>query len=177
MKVASRLTWLLPWGGLALACGAGDPPPKPPVARETPADEILRIGSQWTSSRPDQGILSPPAKISMFRSQRKATLSLSPSSASETVVLSEDVELVAGGKVHCQTEFEAPLKARYGRRNGEAAIELSSSDFQVERRCNGAHPDPYLRLSAWRRVLVLRSDQLVVVEPTTDKSVFLPADY
>lgn len=159
------------------ACGGGEEKVKAPVVEETPADEVLRIGATWTSTQPDQGLLSPPSPISMFRNQRTSQVTLERHRATEELVLDEELDLRDGTRVKCHSVVQNELKIRWGRRNGEAAVELVRPALQVARSCSGTHPEAVLSEPAVRALLVLRSDQLVVVEPTTDKRTYIPQAY
>ncbi len=161
-------------GALALACGGGGGPSETPVRKESPADEVGRIGHEWKATTADQKLMSPPSPLSMQRSQRESTLTLTAQSVREDFVVSEELELRTGQHVHCQTTFSHALKARWGRKNGEAAVELIRPQLQATRNCDGPHPEPVLAEPARRALLVLRSDVLQVVEPATDKRQYLP---
>lgn len=159
---------------LAPACGGGNQSAPPPIQTMTAADEVLRVSDVWTSVQPNQGILSPPSKISMFRGTRSSEIRLTESSATERFTIEEEVELRSGGKVRCRTTFEHALALRWGRKAGEPAVELTRPALSGARSCDGIHPDGDLSEPALRALMVLRSDQLVVIEPLVDQRKFLP---
>ncbi|HSC89226.1 MAG TPA: hypothetical protein VLC09_18215 [Polyangiaceae bacterium] len=158
-------------------CAGDDHSSQTPVQQESPADEVLRIGSTWVSTAGDQKILSPPSALSMQRSQRTSTLSVTRTTVHEDLVIEEDIELRAGGHVHCKTTFSHDLSARWGRRNGEPGVELVRPALGGARSCDGPHPEPTYTEPARRALLLLRSDQLQVVEPTTDRRHYIPQAY
>jgi hypothetical protein len=82
-----------------------------------------------------------------------------------------------GEETHCETTVEGSVEVRYGRRQGEAALEIGWPGVSTPRRCQ--RPDdriPPLEEGAERSRFVLRSDQLVGVEPALEKRSFLPID-
>ncbi len=176
MFAARRVTVVC--GALLLAsCGGNDGPADTPIRRESPSDEILRIGTTWTSDSPEKKILSPPSPISMFRSQRTSTVTLTATAAHEELELSEDVELRSGAHASCKTTFSHDLQVRYGRKNGEAAVELIRPALRAVRQCDAPHPEPELAEPQRRALLLLRSDRLMVVEPATDQRQYIPLAY
>lgn len=158
---------------LVPACGGGQKKAKP-VERQTAADEILRIAAHWTSVVPEQGLLSPPSAVSMFQKSRASHIVLSRSGGRETLVIEEDLQLRAGGEVHCSTKVENELSVRYGRRHDEAAVEITRPAIHTPRACSGFHPEGALNEAAKTALFVLRADTLVAVEPPLEKRKYLP---
>lgn len=163
-------------GGLfALGCGGQQKTTEEAVVTETPATEILRIGRSWVSTRPSDGILSPPAAISVFHTTVTSRIALTGDSAEETLTFHEEVSLRSGGEVTCDTTFHHPLAYRFGRRHGDAALEVTRPPLSGQRSCQGSHPEPMLSAPGYRMLMVLNADTLTVTEPKTDRSTYLPA--
>lgn len=159
---------------LCSACGGSSQETREPIQQETAADEVLRIGGEWISRVPDKGILSPPSEVSVFSVVTESTIQLSEESASERLVIEENVELRNGDGAQCRTEFSHPLQLRWGRRQGEAAVELIRPALNAQRNCRGLHPEPVLRAEPKRALFILRSDQLVAVEPPLEDRIYRP---
>jgi hypothetical protein len=160
---------------LTQACGAGQEKGGDPVVTQTAADEILRIASRWTAELPEQGLLSAPSPVSMFKNTRTSVLLLTPDGAQEQLTVQETLQLRAGGVVRCATTIEHQLHVRYGRRQGEAAIEIERPAIHSPRSCaDGTPPEPLLDEPKRRALFVLRADTLVAVEPPLEKRKYLP---
>jgi hypothetical protein len=171
-----KRTPLLPFAlafGL-IACGGKKEEVKEPVEQETSAQEILRLGNQWTNVTPDKGLLSPPSKISLFRIHRKSELRFSETLIVEKLLIEEEVQLRDGPIVKCSTEFEHNVGHRFGRHNGEPAVEIVRPALHAARKCDGIHPEGPIAEPARRALFVLRSDNLVAVEPKVDQRTYVP---
>jgi hypothetical protein len=162
----------LSFGLLMSGCGGGKEPPPPPIAKQTAADEVLRIGNLWTNVKPEKGILSPPSKISLFRTHRKSELRVSAGAIIERLVIEEEIQLRDGPLIRCATQFEHQVGHRWGRKHGQAALEIVRPALNSERACDHVHPDGSLQEPARRALFVLRSDNLVAVEPIVDKRIY-----
>lgn len=157
-----------------LACGPREAAPPPPVVQETPADEILRIGERWLATTKQRGLLSPPSPISVFAVVEESRLTLAREGAREEVLVEEQIELREGGAIRCLTRFEHDLGLKWGRRQGEAAIELRRPAATAPRQCEGGqHPEPILQRPAGAARYVLRSDNLVAVEPPLEDRLYI----
>lgn len=156
------------------ACGGKKETAKQPVEKETSAQEILRLGNLWTNISPDKGILSPPSKISLFRTLRKSELRISESSIVEKLTIEEELQLREGPIVKCSTQFEHQVGHRWGRNNGEPAVEIVRPPLSGPRRCDGVHPDGPIAEPAQSALFVLRSDSLVAILPVVDQRTYLP---
>jgi len=141
---------------------------------ETPADEILRIGANWTSVQPIKALLSPPSPISVIRGSVTSRIHLTKRDAEEELTIAEDVELRSGARVVCESTFRHPLSLRYGRKGGEPAVEITRPALNGRRVCQGPHPEPDLVAESIVTLFVLRSDQLVAIEPKTDGRSYIP---
>lgn len=155
-------------------CGGTQKAETTPIAQQSSADEILRIAGDWTSSLPEEGLLSPPSAISLFKNAWTSQLDLKVTSAHETLTITEHLQLRNGGELHCKTIVEQELGVRYGRRKDEAAVELLRPALSVPRSCDGLHPEGDLQKAEVRALFVLRADTLVAVEPPLEKRKYLP---
>ncbi|MCA9633710.1 MAG: hypothetical protein KC766_38930 [Myxococcales bacterium] len=179
MYTASRLVAVIVCGLVLLPCGCKKKqgPETETVRAETPEDEILRVGKRWQATEEARGFQSPPSPISVFdtRVQSVVVFSRGEKTVVEGLSASEDFELRDGSRVHCEGKLEVHSRVVYGRRQGEAAIQLERPRVRIPRRCSGGVP-PDASLSLPRNVarFVLRDDQLVAVEPPLEKRVYLP---
>lgn len=157
-----------------MGCGGQSAPPPEPPRQETPADEILRIGERWQSTSQQRGLLSPPSPISVFVVREESRIELRPDSARESLLIEEEIELTNGNKLLCQTRFEHALGLRWGRREGQAAVELRRPALRGNRTCQGGtHPEPVLERPGGPVRYVLRSDMLVAVDPPREDRQYM----
>jgi hypothetical protein len=156
------------------SCGGGQEKPPPAIEKETAAGEIIRIGTVWTNATPEKGILSPPSKVSLFRNLRRSELRISENAIVETLTLEEEFQLRDGPVIKCSTHFEHQVGHRWGRKNGEAAVEITRPALNAPRSCDGVHPDGPIAEPARTALFVLRSDSLVAIEPLVDKRTYTP---
>lgn len=159
---------------LSFGCSGGKKDARPPVAVETAENEIRRISDSWEGTLVDSRLLSPPSKLSVKKETRTSRIQLADGAITETLLVEEDLELRSGGHLRCRTTVEHQLGVRYGRRQGEPAVELVRPALDLQRSCDGIHPEGNLRESPVRALFVLRSDRLVVVEPALDDRYYLP---
>lgn len=172
-----KTTILLLAAGLLSACGGDEQPARAPIAHETPATEVLRLGKVWSSMTSEKGLLTPPSPISLFEVSEESRITLAPESASEELIVSEKVKLRSGVELHCSTTIKHDLGVRWGRREGESAVELTRPAVSAPRVCDRAgHPDPTITREGGPVRFVLRSDNLVAVDPATDGRVYHPVD-
>lgn len=159
---------------LLTSCGPKEDAARPPVQMMTAADEILRIGEQWASSHAEKAILSPPSKISLSNTIVRSQLFLDQNTARERLTIQEEVTLRSGGTILCETSFEHGLRLKWGRKQGEAAIKLQRPSLSGPRACNGPHPEPIISRPGAEALFVLRSDELIPVEPPLEKRRYIP---
>jgi hypothetical protein len=158
-----------------LACGGSKNAPPPTVARETAEAEVTRIAQTWTSTQVERSILSPPSPISLRAATRMSRLEFGSETAQETLVISEQFDLRAGGTIRCKTTFEHAVQLRWGHKSGEAAVEIIRPPLAGTRSCDGPPPDGALTEPERRALFVLGSDQLGAVEPPLDERIYRPA--
>lgn len=159
---------------LLASCGPKEDAAPPPVQMMTAADEILRIGETWSSSHAEKAILSPPSKISLSNTIVRSEISFSQNSARERLTIQEEVSLRSGGTIHCETTFEHALRLKWGRKQGEAAVKLQRPSLSGPRACNGPHPELVISRPSAEALFVLRSDELIPVEPPLEKRRYIP---
>ena len=162
-----------------LACGGAATPARAAAVTEGPESAILRIGSTWEARHGEKGLRSPPSPIGSFDRQLVSRVSLvrGESTATELASFTERFVLRDGGVVQCSGSQSLDVTVAYGRKSGEPAIELSWPALVLQRNCEPANAGiPQLERPAGRARFVLRSDQLVGVEPALEKRTFLPAE-
>ena len=167
--------------GLLFAVGCGGEQQTQPdvVQKETPEDEILRIGRVWQSVSEAKGLRSAPDPVSVFEVRTQSTVAFTKGQpqAEEKIVVAERFEMRSGKKYVCQSEGSMRNRAEFGRFHGEAAVELRRPGLMLERRCD---PPDFreldLEIPAGGARFVLRSDQLVAFAPPLEKRVYLPIE-
>lgn len=177
--VSASWRWrALALGGLLGACsGAAGPPPAPPAV-EGPEEAIARIGTSWEARYTDKGLRSSPSLIASFDRQLLSRLELTRGQAvaNESISFEERFILRDAREVRCQGRFDIQVNVAYGARGGEPALELEWPESSRPRACTPEAPIPPFERPAGRARFVLRSDQLVGVEPALEKRVFLPVE-
>lgn len=166
-------------GALLAACaGASGPPPAPPSV-QGPEEAIAGIGTAWEARYTDKGLRSSPSPIASFDRQLLSRLELTRGQtvALESISFQERFTLRDAREVRCQGRVDSQVNVAYGARGGEPALQLEWPALSQPRSCDdpGAPIPPFER-PAGRARFVLRSDQLVGVEPALEKRVFLPAE-
>ena len=161
----------------AIACGGTESEARAPIAQESPADEILRLGKTWESSLEDKGFRSPPSPLSMFAETMTSTLQLTPGSATAVETLAFDGSFrVRDSTFRCQARATLRVEVKYGRHADEAAIEVRRPATQITRTCDlPGFPEPVLDLAATAARFALRGDRLLPFEPKTEKRAYFPA--
>jgi hypothetical protein len=146
---------------------------------EGPEEAIRRIASFWEARYTDKGLRSSPSPIASFDRQLVSRIELSEgqTTATESLSVEERFTLRDGGQVHCSGHFDIQVSVSYGTRSGEPALELEWPALERPRDCDtpGA-AIPEFERPAGRARFVLRSDQLVGVEPALEKRTFLPVE-
>jgi hypothetical protein len=142
-------------------------------------DMILRIASFWEAGYSEKGLRSSPSPIASFDRKLVSRLELTRGQATATETLSGDERFTLrdASEVHCTARFDLPVSVSYGNRAGEPALELEWPALARPRPCDtpGASIPPFERAAGKAR-FVLRSDQLVGVEPALEKRTFLPVE-
>lgn len=175
------------WQALALggllftsgACSGAAAPPPPPPTVEGAEEAIARIGSFWEARYTDKGLRSSPSPIASFDRQLVSRLELTRGQplATESLSFDERFNLRDAREVRCQGRFDMQVNVAYGMRGGEPALELDWPALSQPRQCDSADvPIPPFERPAGRARFVLRSDQLVGVEPALERRTFLPVE-
>jgi hypothetical protein len=92
----------------------------------------------------------------------------------ETLTIDEEAQLRTGPTIRCSTEFTHDLGHRWGRKQGQAAVELVRPALHGQRHCDLPHPEGPISEPARRALFVLRSDNLVAIEPVVDQRTYIP---
>ena len=161
------------------ACSGASRPALAPPDVQGPEEAIARIGSAWEARYTDKGLRSSPSPIASFDRQLVSRLELAPGQrvATESIFFEERFILRDAREVHCQGRFDVQVNVSYGERSGEPALELDWPELSQPRACDSPDaPIPPFERPAGRARFVLRSDQLVGVEPALEKRVFLPVE-
>jgi hypothetical protein len=167
------------WAGCLWGCASTPGPSPSRVSIERPEDALFRIAGNWRARHSEKGLRSSPSPIGAFDRQIVSRLALSrgQATATETVRVTESFLMREGGRVSCSVDWEGEVTVAYGTLRGEAALQLGWEALQRPRACD----DPNLALPpferpAGRAAFVLRSDQLVGIDPPLEKRIFLPED-
>jgi hypothetical protein len=162
--------------GLSLLAGCGGNQPAAPktVENETAEAEVTRIARAWSSTQIEKSLLSPPSPISVQVSARTSRIEFGSQGGREQLTVDEQFELRTGGRVHCLTRFDHTVGLRFGRKGGEAAIEVTRPPLRARRNCDGSAPEATLSEGQRRVLLVLSADQLVAVDPPLDERIYRP---
>ncbi len=76
--------------------------------------------------------------------------------------------------MRCKTRFDHVVRLRWGRKNGEAALEITRPALLANRSCDGMAPEAVLVEVQRRALFVLSADQLVAVDPPLDERIYRP---
>jgi hypothetical protein len=145
---------------------------------EGPEAAILRIATGWEARYAEKGLRSSPSPIASFDRQLVSRLELVAGQATTTERLSfeERFMLRDGSAVQCSGSLDAELGVAYERRAGEPTLTLTWPALERPRECNAPSVPPVFERPAGQGRFVLRSDQLVGVEPARERRTFLPVD-
>jgi hypothetical protein len=160
------------------SCGASEPPPLAPVARETAEDEILRIARAWRSTTEEKGFRTAPSRITLFDSQIASTIVFDPKThtAKESLSFAESFQVTDGSTFKCHAETTVENKVRFGNHADEAAVEIRRPALRLGRICDrDGFPEPVLELPESAARFALRADQLVPILPPSETRTYLPA--
>lgn len=162
-----------------LGCGSKPPPTAVAPKHVSAEDEILGVAKVWRTMEKTRGARPAPNRVSVFEIEIETNVELSPGkgTAKEQIEVRERFEMRDGRRFECNAEHTSQLKARYGRRDGEPAVELSRPPIRLVRECTPAgFYEPEIQLGAEGSRFLLRDEQLVGFVPVGEKRVFLPAD-
>jgi hypothetical protein len=164
---------------VTVGCGGAGSKPAGAVKHETPADEIMRVGTVWQSTIEERGMPSPPSPVNLFSRRIESHLEFRPDqrSATEQLIVEESFELRDGGQFRCRAQDTVNTHAVFARRQGDAAVELRRPEVRLLRKCQPAgFPEPTLVLSATAARFVMIGDRLTAFEPPLEKRAYLPLE-
>jgi hypothetical protein len=174
MRLASSLLVLA-----ALGCASKPPPTQARPKHVSAEDEILTVAKVWRTLEKTRGARPEPNQVSLFEIELDTNIELvaGKGAAKEHIEVRERFEMRDGRRYTCKAEHTGQLKARYGRREGEPAVELTRPPIRLVRQCSPADfYEPEIQLGAEGSRFLLRDEQLVGFVPVGEKRVFLPAD-
>jgi hypothetical protein len=164
---------------LAFGCASKAPPPDTAPKSVSAEDEILGVAKLWRTMEKTRGARPASNQVSTFEIEFDTSVTLLPGkgAAKETIEVRERFQMRDGRTYECTAEHSGQMKARYGRRDGEPAVELSRPPVRLVRKCQPADfYEPEIQLGAEGSRFLLRDEQLVGFQPPGEKRVFLPAD-
>jgi hypothetical protein len=164
---------------LALSCGPKASPPDAAPKHISAEDDILQVAKVWRNGEKTRGARPPPSKIAIFEIDFETTITLVPGKGGgeEHIEVRERFETREGRQFECRAEKTSPIRAKYGRRKGEPAVELSRPPIRLSRQCKP--PDfhePEIQLGTEGSRFLLQDERLVGFQPVGEKRVFLPSD-
>jgi hypothetical protein len=164
--------------GMVLGCAetASVPPSKP--LQERPEEAIISVSRKWEARYSERGLRPSDSPIASYDRQFFSRIELvrQAVSISETLRFTELYVMRSGGQVHCAGQLEFDNAVTFGRKDGEAALELSWPDLEIPRLCDSEEVSEKFVRSAGKAVFALRSDQLVPIAPATERRTFLPGE-
>lgn len=171
-------SWLSVWALLVAGCGGAEPPPPAPVPHVTPREQITQLSRHWLATDETRLLLAPPSPISVQVTRSQSRIDLGgPSGPNEELILERRFDMSDGSVTLCRLSLRAPLTATYAWRKGEPSVALHRQELAAPWQCAPTVP-PGLpdQIAASVVLLVLRDDQLAVVEPPADRRQYLPVD-
>lgn len=174
-----RLATLTGAAVVAAGCAGGEPEAVAPIERESPAEQILRVGKNWEARWAEQGFRTAPSRIALFDTHVTSRLSLSrgKTTARETLAFEGSFKLQDGTAYSCRAGVETTVSVAYGDRAGEAAVEVSRKGLRLSRTCDKpGFPEPEFVVPVSRARFALRGDKLVGFDPPTERREYLPLD-
>lgn len=162
--------------GLA-ACGGRDGNAEAPLEKLSAEREVLSIASVWQALEEEHGASGARSKIAVFDLKQRSTLTLfeGQNSAEEKLELKEHFELKNGAVFQCRARGKVRVRVRFGRRNGQPALEVERPSMVMSRRCQPSDfPEPEIQVAGGTSRFLLQDEQLVGFAPPSEKRVFLP---
>jgi hypothetical protein len=175
----TRLARLTSAAVVAVGCGGGEPEAVAPIERESPAEQILRVGKTWEARWAEQGFRTAPSPISLFDTRVTSRLFLArgKKTAREAIVFEGSFKLQNGTAYSCRGSAETTVSLAFGDRAGEAAVEVLRKALRVSRTCDKpGFPEPEFTVPEARARFALRGDKLVGFDPPTERREYLPVD-
>ncbi len=161
-----------------LGCQKEEPVARAPLLHLSAREEILQVSAVWAAEISDRRLLDAPSPLAAVITESTLRLDLSdPKAAHQDLLVKKRLEYRDGSRINCEATPHFTAQVRFGRRRGEPALELRRPVSPVSWRCDAPLPaelDPTVGAEAAR--FVLRQDQLVAVEPASDRRRFLPSE-
>jgi hypothetical protein len=139
----------------------------------------LRIGRVWEVRDTQKGFRDPPSPIALFDVAIHDTLTLTPGkpTGTEELHFDEALKMRDGSSGRCQADATVTVAVRYGRRGGDAAVQIDRPSLRAQRRCQPPGiAEPVLESGPVSARFVLRGDQLVAFQPAAEKRRFIPVE-
>ena len=131
-----------------------------------------------TATELTKSLRSFPSPIAVYRMQAKSTVRFAAGKdwTQEHLEVDEVFEMRDGTQYVCHAEARTRVDLAFGRRHGEAAVEMRRPATRLVRACNPpGFSEPELELPESRARFELKGDQLVAFDPPVEKRVYLPA--
>ena len=164
-------------GFVLLGCGGQSREAEAPPKKVTAEAEVLGISSVWQALEEAHGTRGPNHKVAVFDLKQRTTLTLfeGQTTAEEKVEVKERFELKNGAMFECRARALSKVRVRFGRRNGEPALEVQRPSRVMARTCQpSGFPEPEIQLVGGGSRFLLQDEQLVGFAPPSEKRVFLP---
>jgi hypothetical protein len=161
---------------LLASCGPKAEGPRRPDRGVTAEDEIFAAGHVWQAMEEQRGVRGAPEKIARFEIKQRSTLTLERGThmGTERIERKEVFELRSGAVYECVAKSEMKVRVRYGRRQGNPAVEVMSPSRTLRRECRPSDfPEPEVTLPGGSSRFRLDDAQLVGFAPLSEKRVFL----
>lgn len=173
MGLRSELLLLLALVG----CGPRRTDAEVPPQRVSAEAEVLAIASVWQALEVEHGTRGPNAKVALFDLKQRSTLTLREGQgvAEEKLEIKERIELETGAVYTCRARGLARVKVRFGRKQGEPALELFRPSLLLTRTCSPSDfPEHEIQVAGGTSRFLLRDEQLVGFAPPSERRVFIP---
>jgi hypothetical protein len=159
------------------ACGPRQERVDAPPAKLTAEDEVLAVAKVWQALEEEHGAGGPKHKVASFDMKQRTTLTLQPGQrvAEEKIEIKERFEMKSGAVYECRARGLSRVQIRFGRKNGEPALEVRRPSSVMTRTCVPSDfPDREIQLGGSGSRFLMRDEQLVGFAPPSEKRVFLP---
>lgn len=162
---------------LVAACGGQSAEAEAPPPKLTAEAEVLGISKVWQALEEEHGTRGPKHKVAVFDLKQRSTLTLTAGqrTGEEKIEIKEHFEMKNGAVYECRARSVVKVSVRFGRKNGEPALELQRPPVLMARTCQPTDfPDGEIQLSGGGSRFLLQDEQLVGFAPPSEKRVFLP---
>lgn len=160
-----------------LGCGPREQEAEAPQQKLTAEAEVLAISKVWQALEEEHGTRGPAHKVGVFDLKQRTTLTLveGQPSGEEKIEIKERFELKNGAVYECRARALSKVRVRFGRKNGEPALEVQRPSLIMARTCQPSDfPEREIQLPGSGSRFLLQDEQLVGFAPPSEKRVFLP---